>query len=418
MAETGASHHFISSLDDIAWLTNLRGSDISCTPLFMAHLLVDHSSANLFVSEASIDDDVRNTLQLDGIRIQPYEAAGAALAALDAGAAVLIDPRRVTLGLRRKIPEDIRVLHAINPTSLSKSRKTDAELEHIREAMAEDGAAMCEFYAWFEQALAEGQRVTELTVDEKMTEERARRNNFVSLSFPTIAGFNGNGAMPHYGATEESHAVIEGNGLLLIDSGAQYHGATTDITRVWPIGAIEPAIKRDYTMVLKAHLSLTRARFPVGTLSTMLDAVARMPMWHEGMDYAHGTGHGVGYFLCVHEGPQTIRQAIPEPQMAMHAGMVTSIEPALYRPGNWGVRIENLVANVPIETAEGNTFGEFLEFETLTLCPIDTRCIELSMLREDEKAWLNEYHARVRERLASRVGKRARDWLETRTRPL
>ena len=228
--------------------------------------------------------------------------------------------------------------------------------------------------------------------------------------------------MPHYHATPESHAVIEvkpgEGGLLLIDSGGQYLGGTTDITRVWPIGSITPEHRHDYTLVLKGTLALSRTRFPRGTLSPMLDAIARAPLWEHGLDYGHGTGHGVGYFLNVHEGPQSISKTVPEPQMAMEPGMITSIEPGLYRPGRWGIRIENLVLNVPAASvaAAGTTeFGEFLEFETLTLCPIDTRCIERSLLRQDEIDWLNVYHATVRERLAPRVDGAALAWLMERT---
>jgi Xaa-Pro aminopeptidase len=247
---------------------------------------------------------------------------------------------------------------------------------------------------------------------------RARRPGFVGLSFPGIAGFNANGAMPHYRATPDSFAAIEGDGLLLIDSGGQYLGGTTDITRVWPIGTPTAAMKRDYTLVLKGTMNLSRARFPRGTLSPMLDALARAPMWQEGLEFGHGTGHGVGYFLNVHEGPQSISKAIPDANMAMEPGMITSVEPGVYRPGQWGVRIENLVMNVPAQTPEGSTFAEMLEFETITLCPIDTRCIDRSLLREDEVAWLNAYHAVVRERLAPLVSGAALAWLMERTQPL
>jgi Xaa-Pro aminopeptidase len=277
---------------------------------------------------------------------------------------------------------------------------------------------MCEFYAWFEAALARGERITELTVHEHLSAARARRPGFVGLSFSTIAGFNANGAMPHYRATDEAHAVIAGDGLLLIDSGGQYLGGTTDITRVWPIGSVSDAMKRDYTLVLKGTMNLSRARFPRGTASPMLDSLARAPLWAEGIEFGHGTGHGVGYFLAVHEGPQSISKAVPDAHMAMEPGMVTSIEPGVYRHGQWGVRIENLVLNVPAATAEGNTFAEFLEFETLTLCPIDTRCIARHLLRADEVDWLNAYHATVRERLAPRVSDAALAWLNERTAPI
>ena len=242
------------------------------------------------------------------------------------------------------------------------------------------------------------------------------------MSFSTIAGFAANGAMPHYRATAESHAAIEvaagEGGLLLIDSGGQYLGGTTDITRVWPVGTPSAAMKRDYTLVLKGTLALSRARFPRGTLSPMLDALARAPLWAEGIEFGHGTGHGVGYFLNVHEGPHSISKAIPDATMAMEPGMITSIEPGVYRSGQWGVRIENLVLAVPANSPEGDTFGEFLEFETLTLCPIDTRCIARDLLRDDEAAWLNTYHATVRERLAPRVSGDALAWLIARTEPV
>ena len=417
MRSQGATHHFISTVDDIAWLFNLRGSDVAFNPVFLAHALVDARGAILFVGAGKVGEALRNTLARDGVSLAPYDEAPAALAALSDAAVLLIDPKRLTLGLRRRVPPGVRVVEAINPSTLFKSRKSALEAAHIREAMAEDGAAMCEFYAWFEQALGR-ERITELTVDERLTAARARRAGFVGPSFATIAGFNANGAMPHYRATAESHAVIEGNGLLLIDSGGQYLGGTTDITRVWPIGEPKAEQRRDYTLVLKSTMALSRTRFPRGTLAPMLDAIARAPLWQHGLDYGHGTGHGVGYFLNVHEGPQSISKALPEPHMAMEPGMVTSIEPGLYRPGRWGVRIENLVLNVPCETPEAGAFGDFLAFETLTLCPIDTRCIERTLLQGDEVQWLNAYHEAVHERLSPRVDGAARAWLAERTRPL
>jgi Xaa-Pro aminopeptidase len=421
----GATHHFVSTVDDIAWITNLRGADVSYNPVFLAHLLIDARQATLFVAEGKVDAALAARLAADSVTLAPYTQAGAALAALSAAHTLLLDPKRVTFGLREHVPATVRVVEAINPSTLLKSRKTSEEAVHIREAMRQDGAAMCEFYAWFEAALARQRageagalRLTELTVDEHLSAARARRPGFVGLSFPVIAGFNANGAMPHYRASPESFAAIEGDGLLLIDSGGQYLGGTTDITRVWPIGTPTAAMKRDYTLVLKGTMNLSRTRFPRGTLSPMLDALARAPLWQEGLEFGHGTGHGVGYFLNVHEGPQSISKAIPDATMAMEVGMITSIEPGVYRPGQWGVRIENLVMNVPAQTPEGSTFAEMLEFETLTLCPIDTRCIDRSLLREDEVAWLNAYHARVRTELSPLVSGEALAWLMTRTEPL
>jgi Xaa-Pro aminopeptidase len=415
MARLGATHHFVSTVDDVAWITNLRGADVDYNPVFLAHLLIDATRATLFVSGGKIDAALAAELAADGFTLADYTQAAPALAALPADSTLLIDPRRITLAFREQVAAGVRVVEAINPSTLAKSRKTAAEAEFIRDAMAEDGAAMCHFYAWFEAALAHGERLSELTIDEKLSAERAKRANFVGLSFPVIAGFNANGAMPHYRATPASFAAIEGDGLLLIDSGGQYLGGTTDITRVWPIGTVSTAMKRDYTLVLKGTIALSRTRFPRGTLSPMLDTIARAPLWAEGLEFGHGTGHGVGYFLNVHEGPQSISKTIPEATMAMEPGMITSIEPGLYRPGQWGVRIENLVLNVTGPTTE---FGEFLDFETLTLCPIDTRCIDRALLRADEVAWLNAYHATVRERLAPRVQGAALAWLMLRTEAL
>lgn len=418
MAARGASHHFISTVDDVAWLLNLRGADVDYNPVFLAHVLLDAQGGTLFVGAGKVDAALAARLAADGIQLAAYEQAPQALAALPAEARLLLDPKRVTLGLREAVPAGVAVIEAINPSTLAKSRKTAEEAAFVRQAMEQDGAAMCEFYAQFEAALARGERLSELTVDEWLTAARAKRPGFKGLSFPTIAGFNANGAMPHYRATPESYAQIEGSGLLLIDSGAQYLGGTTDITRVWPIGQVSEAQQRDYTLVLKGMINLSRAVFPRGTLSPMLDALARVPLWQHGLDYGHGTGHGVGYFINVHEGPQSISKAVPDANMAMEPGMITSNEPGLYRPGQWGVRIENLILNVAHETPENGQFGEMLAFESLTLCPIDTRCIAPGLLNAEEVDWLNRYHAEVRRRLAPLVSGAALDWLNQRTEAL
>ncbi len=429
MKAAGADAHFVSTLDDIAWLFNLRGSDVDYNPVFIAHALIEPDAATLFIGEAKVPAPVRESLARDKVRIAPYDGARAALGALSDDRVLLLDPRRITLAFREAVPPAVRVVEAVNPSTFAKSRKTAAEAGNVRRAMEQDGAALAEFFAWFEDALdaaqAGGTAITELTIDERITAARSKRDGFVSCSFPTIAGFNANGAMPHYRATESSHATIEGDGLLLIDSGGQYTSGTTDITRVVPVGDVSAAQKRDFTLVLKGMIALASARFPRGTRSPSLDALARAPIWAAGADYGHGTGHGVGYFLNVHEGPQSISpHAPPEPHTAMEPGMITSDEPGLYRPGQWGVRIENLVLTVPArfegaatgDDAGRGDFGEFLEFETLTLCPIDTRCIDPALLRDDERDWLNGYHAEVARRLLPLTSGAAREWLERRTR--
>ena len=416
MEKLGAERHFISTLDDIGYLFNLRGSDVSFNPVFVAHALVEREGATVFVAEGKASDALRARLAADGVRLAPYAQAAEALAALPAGSTLLVDPRRVTAGMRGAVPDTVRVVEAINPTTFAKSRKSELEVAHVRATMEQDGAALCEFFAWLEATLADPNRtaITELTIDEQITAARARRPGFVSPSFNTIAGFNANGAIMHYRASQASHAVIEGDGLLLIDSGGQYLGGTTDITRVVPVGHITADHKRDFTLVLKGMMALSMAHFPRGTRGPMLDAIARAPIWAAGVDYGHGTGHGVGYFMNVHEGPQVISpSASPEPHTAMEPGMITSNEPGIYKPGRWGIRIENLVLNVPAASGE---FGEFLRFETLTLCPIDTRCLDMALLQPHEVQWLNDYHATVRERLLPHVQGAARAWLELRTR--
>jgi Xaa-Pro aminopeptidase len=419
MRAAGAQWHLVSTLDDIAWLTNLRGADVPYNPVFVAHLLVGPTTATVYIADGKLDPQLASRLTADGYTPAPYAHIVPALQALPDDATLLLDPRRVTYALRQALPAGIKIVEEINPSTVAKARKTQAEVAHIRAAMEQDGAALAEFFAWFEAALGH-ERITELTIDERITAARARRPGFVTPSFATIAAFNANGALPHYHATPESHAVIcapgqTGNGLLLIDSGGQYHGGTTDITRVVAVGQVSAEQQRDFTLVLKGMIALSRARFPRGTRSPLLDTLARAPIWAAGIDYGHGTGHGVGYFLNVHEGPHGITPHLPpEPHTAMEPGMITSNEPGIYRPGLWGVRIENLVLNVP---AGNEGFGEFLRFETLTLCPIDTRCIARELLDPGEIAWLNDYHALVAARVAPLVSGAARAWLDLRTQP-
>ncbi|MES2149687.1 MAG: aminopeptidase P family protein [Pseudomonadota bacterium] len=415
MTRLGANRHFISTLDDIAWLFNLRGSDVNYNPVFLAHALIEPHAATLFIDEGKVPAALRVRLLADGVQLAPYADACDVLGALKVDSALLVDPRRITAGMRASVGAGVKVIEAINPSTFAKSKKTQLEAAHVRATMEQDGAALCEFFCWLDATLADPQRepLDEVAIDRHLTAARARRPGFVCPSFGTIAGFNANGAIMHYHALAESCATISGDGLLLIDSGGQYLGGTTDITRVVPVGTPSEAQKRDFTLVLKGVIALSSARFPRGTRSPMLDALARAPIWAAGIDYGHGTGHGVGFFLNVHEGPQSISAStMPEPHTAMEAGMITSIEPGIYRPGRWGIRIENLVLNVASVSGE---FGDFLGFETLTLCPIDTRCLEHALLRADEIEWLNAYHAMVRTRLAPHLAGAALAWLELRT---
>ena len=410
MRKHGADAHFISTLDDIAWLFNLRGAGVDYNPVFVGHALVGLDYATLFVAEGKVDETLRAVLAADGVDVAGYAQAAEALGSLELDQTLLIDPARVTCGVFHAMNPDVPRVEAINPSTLLKSRKTEAELANVRQAMEQDGAALCEFFAWFEGALGK-ERITELTIDEQITAARAPARLCLSQlrHHRRLQRQRRHAALPRHRriARRDRRRWPAADRLGRPVSGRHH--------RHHPRGRGGRASadqKVDFTLVLKGMIALSRASFPRGTPSPMLDAIARAPIWEGGAEYGHGTGHGVGYFLNVHEGPQVISyRAAPGPHTAMEPGMITSNEPGIYRPGRWGVRIENLVANRSWLTSE---LGEFLCFETLTLCPIDTRCIEPSLLRDDERAWLNDYHKTVFERLSPLVEGDALAWLTLR----
>lgn len=413
MTQKGATHHLISSLDDVAWLTNLRGADVNFNPVFLSHFLITTDTATLFVHDDKLTDTAKSALDAAGIDVAHYDSVAQSLDDVDA---LLFDPAKVAVGTLAHLPQSATLTKALNPSTILKAIKSDKELNHVREAMRQDGVALCEFFANLEDKLAQGERVSELDIDVMLEHARGRQPNHVSASFDTIAGFCANGAIVHYRATDERFAYLDGNGLLLIDSGAQYKNGTTDITRMAGIGQISDDEKRDVTYVLKAHIALASAHFPKDIPSMQLDVLARNQLWQQGLDYGHGTGHGVGYFLNVHEGPQVISRTAPvTPERIISEGMITSNEPGLYREGKWGIRLENLVVAVKASQSE---FGEFLKFEDLTLCPFDTRLILPELLNEQEKRWLNDYHKRVHDELIGRVDGRAKAWLIKRTQAI
>lgn len=426
MTEAGSSHHLLSSLDDIAWLTNLRGADVDYNPVFLAHMLIDadeKKGATLFIDENKVSSEITKDLKSSGIHLAAYEEIKSALGKLTPNDLLLLDPSKVAVGTLSEIVDNVGFIEQTAPSTLLKSVKSDDDIEHVREAMRQDGAALCEFFSEFEQRLDNGERLSELDVDSMLIAVRSKQPNYVSPSFPTIAGFNENGALPHYRATPEKFSYLEVSegegGLLLIDSGAQYQNGTTDITRVVGIGEVTSEHKRDFTTVLRAHIALANAFFPDGISSPAIDAICRAPLWQAQMDYGHGTGHGVGYFLNVHEGPQGISYNAPNiKERAMKANMITSNEPGLYREGKWGIRIENLVVNRAVTTPTETEFGEFLYFETVTYCPIDTRLIDKSLLNSVEIDWLNSYHSQVYNELNDRVKGAALEWLTERTQKI
>jgi Xaa-Pro aminopeptidase len=417
MKTLGATHHLLSSLDDIAWLTNLRGSDVECNPVFLAHLLVEGAGrAVLFVDRAKLDDALVAELATDGIDIAAYETLPGALGALAAEDKLLLDSSRVVSAVAAAIPTATARIEAANPSTSFKAVKTAAELDHIREVMRRDGVALVRAFRELEERLAAGEPLTELDVDTLLHRQRSAQPGWVGESFATIAGYVANGALPHYRATSGAHSKLQAKGLLLVDSGGQYLGGTTDITRVLALGETTPEQRRDATLVMKGMIALSRARFPKGASGPQLDALARAPLWACGMDYGHGTGHGVGYFLNVHEGPHGIRPPSPGGALVpLEPGMITSIEPGLYKPGRHGIRHENLAVVIEAEQTE---FGEFLAFETLTLCPFDRRALEPALLNPDERAWLDDYHATVRAALEPLLDGADLAWLQRHCVPL
>lgn len=417
MRRAEASHHFVSTLDDIAWLTNLRGSDVDYNPVFVSHLLLETERCTLFVDAAKVPDELARDLANDGIELADYRATTSHLEALSDQPCVMFDPANVAIDVIASLPEQATGIELPNPSTAMKAIKDDAQLVHVREVMRQDGAALVRGFHRVEQALASGATVTELDVGDILYEERAKSPGFYSESFGTIAGYMANGALPHYSATPEHYATLHADGLLLVDSGGQYFGGTTDITRVWAFGATTAEQRQDFTVVMKGAIGLSAARFPQGASGPQLDALARAPIWAASGDYGHGTGHGVGYFLNVHEGPHSVRPPRSGgAKVALEPGMITSIEPGLYKPDRHGIRHENLAV---VRSGEATEFGQFLYFETLTLCPFDTRALEPSLLSPAERDWLNAYQARVLQELEPLLdddGDRA--WLRERCAPL
>ncbi|EXE92108.1 Xaa-Pro aminopeptidase [Acinetobacter pittii] len=417
LANKNIAGHFISSLDDIAWVLNARGQDVEYNPVFLSHLYINAEQAILFIDAEKVNVSIQQALAADGIEIRNYEDTAKFLSNIS-DTSVLLDPAKVSIFHEQAIAKDIQVVYDINPSTLFKSRKHESEIAHIRHAMLKDGVALCHFFHWLEKTLHHGESISELTIDEKITAFRAQQDGFIGPSFSTIAGFNANGALPHYRATEEHYSFIEGDGLLLIDSGGQYVDGTTDITRVVPVGTPTGQQKRDYTLVLKCHIALAKTIYPEGLAAPLLDSICRHTLWQHGLDYRHGTGHGVGFALNVHEGPQVLSYYAPvHAYSKLREGMILSNEPGLYHEGQYGIRIENLVAN-KLHSGFVKTYGDFLEFETLTLCPIHLDCIVVDLLTNEEKDWLNSYHQTVQERLAEHLSGDVLDWLIYNTRKI
>ena len=400
----------VSALDDIAWTLNLRGTDVHCVPVFVSYLLIASDKVSLFVDEAKVSSEIRAYLESNGVSINKYNKVEEGLKAYSEYN-ILLDGNETSYYLWKAVRCQ-EIVQASSPIPAMKAVKNEAEIAGYRSAMLKDGVAMVKFLKWLLPAVEAGGE-TEISIDKKLTALRAEQKLFRDISFDTIAGYQAHGAIVHYEATPETDIPLKPEGLLLLDSGAQYQDGTTDITRTIALGPITEEMKHIYTLVLKAHIQLELAKFPDGASGTQLDALGRECMWREGFNFLHGTGHGVGSYLSVHEGPHQIRmEYMPTP---LRAGMTLTDEPGLYLAGKFGVRIENTVLLSDYMKTE---FGKFLQIEPLTLCPIDTAPIDLTMLMPEELAWLNEYHAKVYAELAPYLDEEEKKWLENATKTI
>ena len=403
----------IVTLDAVAWTFNLRGNDVDYNPVAVAYAYVSKEETVLFIDSDKLTDDIKSAYKKAGVTLAEYEEVFNYVSRLPQGNSVCITGSKINYKLKETIPAHCKIVDVPSPVDWMKSIKNETELKGFRNAMVKDGIAMVKFYMWLEKAVPEG-NVSELDVAAKLTEFRSQQPLFVGDSFGTIAGYGGNGAIIHYSATPENYAMVQPKGLLLVDSGGQYKDGTTDITRTVAVGRLTRQMKRDYTNVLKGHIAISTAIYPEGTRGSQLDILARKALWDNCLTYWHGTGHGIGHFLNVHEGPQNIR--LEENPTTLVPGMVTSNEPGLYRANEYGIRIENLI--VTREYKKTKDFGAFYDFETITLCPIDTTPIVKKLMTREERKWLNSYHKMVYKGLKDHLSNVEKDWLKEKTKSI
>ncbi len=405
MEATGADSLLLSALDEIAWLLNIRGNDVHCNPVVVSYLLIEKDKVNYFVQPQKVTPELAEYFSANGISVHPYEEIGDYLNSFNAHS-ILMNPAKTNYAIYSAIRPGCLIINGASPVALLKAIRNKQEIAGIHAAMQRDGVALVKFLKWLDEAVPAGKE-TEISVDKKLHTFRAAQPLYMGESFDTIAGYKEHGAIVHYEATPETDVTLKPEGFLLLDSGAQYLDGTTDITRTIALGPLTEEEKTDYTLILKGHIALAMAVFPEGTRGAQLDVLARMPIWKERMNYLHGTGHGVGHFLNVHEGPQSIR--MNENPVALQPGMVTSNEPGVYKAGSHGIRTENLVLTVP--AGEG-MFGKYLKFETLTLCPICRKGIIKELLTAEEIGWLNDYHRTVYEKLSPDLNNDEKEWLK------
>ena len=402
---------FLSALDEIAWTLNLRGNDVHCNPVLVSYLLIEENETHYFIQPQKITAEVATYMQETGVNLHAYEEAETYLSQISVES-LLLNPAKTNYAMYSAVNPDCRIIHGASPVTLLKAIRNEQEIAGIHAAMQLDGVALVKFLKWLETSVSTGKE-TEISVDKKLHEFRAEQDLYMGESFETIAGYKEHGAIVHYEATPETDVQLKPEGFLLLDSGAQYLDGTTDITRAIALGKLTEEEKTDYTLILKGHIALAMAVFPAGTRGAQLDVLARMPIWQRRMNFLHGTGHGVGHFLNVHEGPQSIR--MNENPVTLQLGMLTSNEPGVYKAGSHGIRTENLVLVVP--AGEG-IFGNYLQFETVTLCPICKKGIIKELLTSEEINWLNQYHQTVYEKLSPGLNKEEQAWLKEATNQL
>lgn len=412
MKKEGISDFILASLDDIAWLLNLRGADVPCNPVFLSYLLMNDNGCTLYIDKDKVTQEINKYLEENNVNVKGYEEIVSDIVKIDDKAVVTYDPTKTNVWIKDALSGNVKVVERRNITTDLKARKNEAELSNIENAMVKDGVAMVKFFNWLKKNIGKTE-ITEITAADKLTQFRSEGEGFVDISFSTISGYGPNGAIIHYHATEENHSKLEPKSLYLIDSGAQYLDGTTDITRTLALGELTEEEMVDYTLVLKGNISLSMAKFLYGIAGCNLDILARKPMWDRGIDYKHGTGHGIGYLLNVHEGPQGIRKEISN--VALEKGMLISNEPGIYREGKHGIRLENIVAvNIEAETE----FGRFMKFDVLTYCPFELQAIKVELLSSEEKQWLNNYHELVYNKLEGYLNDEEKAWLREATRAI
>lgn len=415
IASNNANTMLITALDEIAWLFNIRGADIDYNPVNISFALVTPNKATLFIAEEKISDKVRNYLNKFDVNTEAYENIYQALQTLSGDTIIAIDPNKCNYALKIAIPENVTIKEISSPIANMKCIKNETELSGVGRAMVKDGVALVKFWMWLEEKIENKETVTELDVIDNLHRFRAEQEGFITESFNTIAGYGEHGAIVHYAADKDSNATLKAESFLLLDSGGQYYDGTTDITRTVALGKVTQEMKFDYTMVLKGHLALGYQLFPYGTRGAQLDAIARQFLWNSEMQYGHGTGHGVGHCLNVHEGPQSIR--MNENPTILEKGMILSNEPGIYRAGKHGIRIENLVVVSDYPNNE-NEFGKFMRFKTLTLFPYDNKSIEIGLLSPDELLQINTYHQIVYKTLSPHLNTKEAAWLKSKTAQL